>query len=321
MRSLFKGQLSSFWALLLLPALAVPAGAAIQNPDPEDIDYVAEHLPESIANLRYLTLPLAAGPFEPGHWQMTGQAAWGRNSADFLHLGGGLVSLGLTRAWSERWGFQTLGFYDRFTLSGGSGRELLRPLFSRDIPLDLPEFATFSRPRGDVIHFGAGAGLARQSASRKGTWTFGVLWERLDVQDFAVDYRLETGADAGLSGVLDHSATYDFFTPYFGYRRERSLGERWQLVPRVSGALPLPRRGFAGRISGPGFDVAGDTKKADHGVHMGDGYLGVGLGLEHRRSGFGIDLGATLYHFGAERVINKGIDRPLLLSITWHPPH
>src|SRR4029079_172809 len=105
--------------------------------------------------------------------------------------------------------------------------------------------------------------------------------------------------------------------PYLGYRREHALGERWQLAPRLSGALPFPRRGFAGRISGPRFDLAGDSEKADHGVHVGDGYLGIGVTLEHRPSGFGIDLGATLFHFGAERVIHKGIDRPLLLSFTW----
>ena len=206
------------------------------------------------------------------------------------------------------------------SFSGGSGRDLFNPLFRNDIPLDLPEFATFSNPHGDLRHFGLGGGAVWRPGGRATTWTFGALWERLDLSGYTLDYSIETGVSAGASGVLDHSATYDFVTPYVGWRHERPLGTRWTVAPRLIGALPLPRRGFVGRITGPGFDLSGDTGSAGRGLHMGDGYVGAGLVFEHARSGFGIDLGATLYHFGAERVIHKGINQPIVLNFTWHTP-
>ncbi len=312
-------------AVLAFVALGVasrPAAvwAAVANPG-EDVEFITEHLPESEMNLRYLTLPLAApAPEGGGPWRFEAQIAGARNGGGFARVGGVLFGLGATRSLSERWGVQAVGFYDALTFSGGSGRDLFRPLFRNDIPLDLPEFAEFSHPQGDVRHFGAGGGAVWQRPRRANggatTWTFGVLWERLDLSDYTLDYRLVTGRNAGASGVLDHSATYDFVTPYVGWRHDRPLGRGWSLAPRVIGALPLPRQAFAGRITGPGFDLSGETG----GLHMGDGYVGAGLAVEHERSGFGIDLGATIYHFGAEQVIHKGIDRPIVLNLTWHTP-
>ncbi len=313
---------------IVLATLAIPLGAAIgivpaaqaavANPG-EDIEFVTEHLPESAMNLRYLTLPLAAPSLAGsarGEWQFEAQVAGAKNGGGFVDVGGVLFGLGATRAISERWGFQAVGFYDAMSFSGGSGRDLFHPIFRNDIPLDLPEFATFSNPQGDLRHFGVGGGAVWQPAGRATTWTFGALWERLDLSGYTLDYRLVTGRNAGASGVLDHSATYDFVTPYVGWRHERPLGANWTLAPRVIGALPLPRQGFIGRITGPGFDLSGETG----GLHMGDGYVGAGLVFEHARSGFGIDLGATVYHFGAERVIHKGIDQPIVVNFTWHTP-
>ncbi len=299
-----------------------PAEAAVANPG-EDIEYITEHLPESAMNLRYLTLPLAAPSLAgstQGEWQIEAQAAGAKNGGGFVDLSGVLFGLGATRALNDRWGLQAVGFYDAMSFSGSSGRELFHPLFRRDIPLDLPEFATFSNPQGDLAHLGFGGGVVWQPKGRASTWTFGALWERLDLSNYTLDYRIETGQSAGVSGLLDHSAKYDFVTPYIGYRQERALGASWTIAPRVIGALPLPRQGFVGRITGPGFDLSGDTGSVGRGLHLGDGYVGAGVIFEHTRSGFGVDLGATLYHYGAEQVIHKGIDQPIVINFTWHTP-
>ena len=298
------------------------ARAAVANPG-EDFEFVAEHLPESAMNLRYLTLPLAAPSLSEGargQWQIQAQIAWGSNGSRFVDLDGGLFSFGATRAVGERWGLQAVGFYDAMRFSGGTGRDLWNPQFRRGIPLDLPEFATFSNPRGDLRHFGAGGGLVWQPGGRNATWTFGALFEQVELTDYTIEYRIETGRSAGVSGLIDHSATYRYVAPYVGYRHERRLGSNWILAPRVIGALPLPRRGFVGRVTGPGFDLSGDTGSAGHGLHIGDGYVGAGVIFEHARSGFGIDLGATLYQAGAEPVIDKGIDRSIVINLTWHTP-
>jgi hypothetical protein len=311
-------------ALLLaavLLTLPLPARAAIPDPG-EDIEWSAEHLPEAAMDLRYLVLPLPAAPLGNG-FQWTLQLGGTRTGAAFIDLDGLLASAGATWTLQEGWGLSGLVFYDSLRFSGGSGRDELHPLFNRAIPLDLPEHADFSHPRGDLTHRGAGLALVRQTrpdaASRYWTFQGGALWEDLELDGFQLDYTVATGASAGAAGVLDHSATYRYITPFAAVQWTRPLGARFSLTPRVTAAVPNPKSGFDGRLTGPGFDLRGDTASAGHGKHMGDPYVGFGLELEHRPTGLAIDLGATLWNAGAETVIHHGIDRPVLLTVAWHP--
>jgi len=299
----------------LLALASLPAAAAIPNSDPEDIDYITEHLPESGMDARFLALPWPAGRLEAGTWQTTVEAGYAATEASFLQLGGPLLAASAAYSFRAGWAVEGIGFYDSLKISGGSGREILHPTFARP-PLDLPEFADFSHPRGDYLYAGAGLGLLWQrpgsSEDRWWTVTAGALWSRLELDGFQVDYEVATGASTGAQGVLDHSSTNDFATPFVGLGWTRPLGEKFSMAPRALAAVPLPQGDFTGRITGPGFDASGNS------TSIGDAFVGLGLELVHRPSGLGVDLGGTLYFAGAERIVHKGVRRALTLQLAWH---
>src|SRR4051794_6589584 len=54
-------------SLTILPAS--PARAALANPKKEDIDFIAEHVPESAMDARYFSLSTLHGPLTRGTWE------------------------------------------------------------------------------------------------------------------------------------------------------------------------------------------------------------------------------------------------------------
>jgi len=306
-------------ALLGLFVVA-PAGAAIPNPEPEDIDYIAEHLPESGMDARFLALPWPVGRLEAGRWQTAVEAGYAETAASLLKLDGPMLAASVAYPFRDDRAFEGMVFYDALTVSGGRGREVLNPTFARP-PLDLPEHADFSNPRGDYLYYGAGIGYLWQlSLGEDRLWTFtaGALWTRLELDGFQVDYEVATGASAGVRGVLDHSSTNDYATPFLGLQLTRPLGERFSISPRALAVAPLPKGDFTGRITGPGFDLGGADAVSGRGTKIGDPFVGLGLEIVHRPTGLGVDLGGALYFAGAEGIVHKGVSRALSLQVAWH---
>jgi hypothetical protein len=308
--------------LILLSALlsAVPARAALPDPDPEDIDYIAEHLPESGMDARFLALPWPAGRLESGRWQTTVEAGYAATSASLLELDGPMLAASAAYPFRDGRAVEAMAFYDALTVSGGRGREVLNPTFARP-PLDLPEHADFSNPRGDFLYYGAGAGFLWQlPAGGERWWTFsaGAPWTRLELSGYRVDYALATGASAGARGVLDHSSTNDSVTPFVALQWTRPLGERFSISPRAMAVTPLPKGDFTGRITGPGFDLGGADPVSGRGTKIGDSFVGLGLEILHRPTGLGIDLGGALYFAGAEGIVHEGVNRALSIQVAWH---
>jgi hypothetical protein len=302
-------------SLLLL--IAAPVLAALPNPDPEDIDYIAEHLPESGQDARFLALPWPAGRLQAGRWQTTVEAGYADTAASLLKLDGPMLAASAAWSFRDDWAVEGMGFYDALTISGGRGREILNPTFARP-PLDLPEHADFSNPRGDYLYYGAGLGLVwQQPAGTDRWWTFtaGALWTRLELDGYQVDYQVAAGGSAGARGVLDHSSTNDYATPFVGLQLTRPLGQRFTISPRAMAVSPLPKGDFTGRITGPGFDLGGAGAVS---TKIGDPFVALGLEVLHRPSGLGVDLGGVLYFAGAEGIVHKGVSRALTLQIAWH---
>jgi hypothetical protein len=208
------------------------------------------------------------------------------------------------------------------TISGGTGTEVLRAGFLRGVPLDLPENAEFSNPRGDFRHWGVGGALvhevSRPGSERRWTWKAGLLYDRVEVKGYEMDYRLLGGANAGTRGVLGHSSSADFLTPYFGIQRTLPLGKSWVLAPRFVAGVPVPGGDFDGRLTGPGFDLSTTRSAQGRPAKIGDGFAGFSAGLIHLRSGLEIDLGATLFYPVLEKVSHPGVDKALLLQVAWH---
>ncbi len=291
-----------------------PLAAALPNADEKDFDFLAEHLLESLMDDRFAALPLAAAPGE-GRWQPVVTLGYASTRADYQELSGPLFGVGAGYRLSPNRSLAAFGFFDQLDIGGKAAVDDLIPLFANDIPLDLPENAAFGPPRGEARHLGLGAAFTwRRGAS---TWSVGAIWSQLEARDFTASYRLLGGADAGVSGVLDHSASYSFLSPFARWRTSVPLGSRFALAPQVVVVVPLPRRGFAGRISGPGFAVAGDTSGAGHGVHVGDSYVGFGCEVEHLASHLSLELGAGLYQPLYERLVHAGLERAWVLHLVW----
>lgn len=311
-------------SFLFLLALALPpaAQAGLSNPDPEDIHYLAEHLLESGQDARFLSLPWLGSPLEAGEWQQTVQLGYNDSGAGgFMTLRGPMVAASAGYGLSDRWGIEGLAFYDSMQVGGGHGREVLRGFSLRGVPLDLPEYADFSNPRGDYRHWGAGVALVRElspaEAARHWSLTAGLLYSHLDIKDFQLDYRMATGASTGATGVLDHSSQADFLTPFLGIQQIRPLGTRFSLSPRAVAGIPLPPGDLDGRLTGPGFDVS--TARGDgHPGQIGDAFLGLGLGIQHLRSGLEIDLGSMVWYPLFERATHQGLDRSYGVQLAWH---
>ncbi|HEX5042314.1 MAG TPA: hypothetical protein VFV75_05385 [Candidatus Polarisedimenticolaceae bacterium] len=278
----------------------------------EDIHFLAEHLPEAAQDARYIALPWTAGPLEAGRWDFTVQLGWTATSAGFLDLDGPMLGLGLRRAWSDRTGLLALGFADPMTVSGARGTEVLDLPFA-PAELGLPQEAEFTQARGTYRHWGVGAAWLRAlGEERRSTLGLGLLYDHLSIDGFTMDYRLLAGPAAGTTGVLDHSSTAGYLTPFAQLVRTWNLGDRFVLAPRLAAAVPLPAGDFGARLMGPGFDLTGEPGM------IGDPVLGAGAGLLHTRSGLELDLGVTLAYPLVERVSHPGVDRAWTLQVAWH---
>jgi hypothetical protein len=308
-------------SLLLLAASAPSLRAALANPKKEDIDFIAEHVPESAQDARWLSLTTLHGRLDAGTWETSVQVGWSRTTASVFQLDGPLVSLGAGYSFRDGWAVQGLGFYDAMSVSGGTAREVLHPFFSRRIPLDLPENADFSHPRGDYRHWGVGAALAHRLTSgasdRWWTLTAGLLFDRLELRGYQVDYRVAGGESAGAAGTLDHSGTADYALLYLVLQHTRPLGRAFRLVPRLTAGVPLPKGDFNGRLTGPGFSAGGSDDPTRRPGAIGDVFLGPGMEIEHIRSGVSLDLGGTLAFPLVEKITHQGVGTAILVQLTW----
>ncbi len=314
-------------AVLALTAVALwifpgPKTMAQDKVDRDDIEFITEHLPESVMDARFLSLPWEAGPLEAGHWQQTFTAGYVDTASSFLKQSGPLLAGSALYAVSDRWGWEVLGFYDAMAVSGGGDRKVLRARFHPAVPIVVPAETDFSAPRGDYRHFGVGFAvvrtLTRPEARRPWSLVGGVLWSHLSLEDYQVDYQVASGPSAGIRGVLDHSSSNDFFTPFVGLQQVRPLGRRFSLTPHAIVGVPLPAGDFDGRITGPGFDLSSDPKQGGRPGQIGDGFVGLGLDFEHVPSGLSIDLGASLVYLGGESLTHEGVDHAFLLTVAWH---
>lgn len=305
--------------LVCLPLLCLPWTGCFAE---HDIEYVAEHLPEAAMDNRYATLPIWGGSLtEAPRWQSTTQAAFATTDVGTLSLEGPMLAMGLQKQLADGWQLAGFGFYD--ALSFGSGREYrpLQTLFAPETPIDRPVDAVFSDLDGRTTHFGAGLVLRRKGEwHRLGDyrWLAGIQWERVALRDYALDYELLAGPQMGLTGRIDFDTDYDHVTPFVGLELPREFGQ-WTSAFHVLLAYPMPRRGIVGHITGPDFDITGNTADAGYGKHFGDPSLTLGWNFTYRPAGLTFDVGTTLSQWFLEPLIHPGIDRNVLLSVTWQP--
>jgi hypothetical protein len=300
-------------AACLLLLLACGSAAA-----KEDIEFVAEHLPEVAMDNRYATLPLWNEIGESDGWTLAAQAGFGRASAGNLRIGGPMFAVAATRALAERWSLGIMAFADTLALSGGEQRQL-QTLFAPSTPIVRPVEARFDGLDGTMRHYGTGISVAMSSDSGwlgEHRWVGGVLFEQIELGDYRWNLQILEGEAAGTRGEIDFDNDYRHITPFAGLQLVRERGD-WTFSPHALFAMPLPRRGFVGHIQTAGFDIRGDTADNGTGKHFGDPSVTLGLDITYRHAHLTFDVGTVLTQELLEPVIHKGVDNDWVLSVRW----
>jgi hypothetical protein len=298
---------------LLLGLVIACAVSRVCSAARENVEFVAEHLPEVAMDNRYASLPLwtRLDAASNARWKLSVNAGYSKSKAGDLSLAGPMLALGGSKRLSEAWSISAFAFLDNLKFSGGGDRRPLNVLFARGVPLSLPVDAEFSGLRGSARDTGVGIGARRAAHLRlwgEYEWAAGVLWQRFALRDYSMRYRVIAGAQAGTTGTLDYSATYTHVTPYFGLAWPRAHG-RWTSTPHVQVAVPLPRRGVAGRITGAGFDVSGNGK----GKRFGDTSVTIGWDLTYEPWHVSVDLGTVVSQMLLERPNHEGVQQNWML--------
>jgi len=300
---------------VLLCAASLAAFPPIASAQSEhDIHFLSEHVPESGMDAHYQALPWPGGSLERGRWDQSIDFSTAHTTTDFIDLDGPMIAFSAATGFAPGRGFELLGFYSTMDISGGSGRVDLTRGGLDGVPLDLPAPADFTNPRGTFQHYGVGAAYVREHAQAS-QLVMGLLLETIDAASYEMDYTIAAGADAGASGVLDHSHHATFVTPFVGWQWTRPLSRHWSWSPRFSFAYPLPPGDLDSRLTGPGFDLA--TPEHGDPIAIGDPYAAAGLAFAHEPSGFEVDLGSMLWFPLAEQVSHAGVDKAVMLHVAW----
>ena len=284
----------------------------------EDIEFVAEHLPEVAMDNRYATLPLWNETRENDGWTLAAQAGYGQSSAGNLQIGGPMLAVAASRALSQRWSLNVMAFADSLALSGGEQRQL-QTLFAPSTPIVRPVEARFDGLDGTMRHYGAGISAAMTADSGwlgKHRWVGGVLIEQVDLRDYRWNFEILEGDSAGTRGTIDFDNDYRHVTPFAGLQLIRERGD-WTFSPHALFALPLPRRGFVGHIQTAEFDIHGDQADNGSGKHFGDPSVTLGFDVTYRPAHLSFDIGTALTQKLFEPHIHEGVDSNWVLSVRW----
>jgi hypothetical protein len=300
---------------LLAAGLAARAAAAAA---PEDIGFVSEHLPEIAMDNRYAQLPLWGSCPEERDYCPAVNVGYQFTRSQTLSIDGPMFSLGVTHD-EGRWSITGFFFYDPLRLRSGNEQRPLDVDFVSGVPYGLPVPAQFSGLDGRADDMGVGIALRRDASLRwlgHFTWSTGLLWQQMSLRNDRYDYRVLEGPGAGSAGQIGYDADYRHFVPFAGIAWLHQ-GEHWSYTPHFQFALPLPRRGMDGRITGPGFDLAGNQADNGAGKHFGDPSLTIGLDVTYLPWKLTFDLGTALSQYVLEPKIHEGVDRNLLLTLRW----
>jgi hypothetical protein len=304
------------WAVAGVLLAAVASASPTQAIAAESFEFSAEHLPEVAMDNRFATLPLWTGDTTRAEsWQLTVQGAFARTTSGGFTLDGPMVSTAAERQLNDRWSVRAFGFFDQLQFSGGNDRRPLDTQFTTT-PLVLPAEALFTDLGGTYRNMGAGVAFnlnAGHGRLGEQQWVMGALYQRVELRDYRATYRVLGGPSAGASGLVDYSGTYTHLTPFVGLAFRGHFGS-WSVTPHALAAYPVPRRGVVGRITGPGFDLSGDTEKVGNGKHFGDPSLTLGLDLTYEPRGLSFDLGSFVSQALIERTLHKGADQNWVIS-------
>lgn len=299
--------------------LTLQVNAATTAPE-KDIHFLAEHLAEAAQDARYFAMPWPIGDYDDSNWKPLISIAAARSNDPFAEATGGLLTIGFSRAFGNRWAIELLAYYDHFDVSGTQINNFLTPFSLKNVPLDLPETALFSNPRGEFVHTGIGI-IASHELDYGDDWRWdaigGVLIENLKLKNYRFDFLLTGGLDTGTAGSIDYSGDTRLNYILLGLQARRQLGGHYTIIPRIIlGRLPAKDNNFGARFTTQTLDLT-TTSSGGSPNSIGDGFTYMGMTLRDRRTHFEIDLGAILGYQIFEIQSHEGIDSAIILSVAW----
>jgi hypothetical protein len=74
-----------------------------------------------------------------------------------------------------------------------------------------------------------------------------------------------------------------------------------------------------GRVTGPGFDLSGDTETHGAGKHFGDPSITLGLDVTYEPWNLTLDAGSALSQALLEPLVHEGIGQNWVIELRWTP--
>jgi len=282
----------------------------------ETLSFTAEHMIEAQMDARYMAFPeietradKKQTRFGLGYLSVTGDLM--KSSAPMLS-----VQSYIPTSQDHRWGMIIGGFIDYIQFGGSTGNAQFIADFIDFAPFNQPQNVNVQSINGDALHTGISLSLTHRMSDNL-AWQAGAALEYYSVNKFSIAFNTLDLA-SNFNAEVDYAANYHSITPYFSFRYfYPALSESYDFSSRFIMAWPLPRRGFKGRVSGPGFSVEGDTDEVGNGIHIPDPFVGVGFSIESRQHGWRVDVGASLWLYLAENKIHEGTDPPLFIHMNF----
>jgi hypothetical protein len=301
---------------MLLVLAMLPAALVAE----ERLGFIAEHMIEVQSDARYLALPEIESP---------GVGDASRFDVGYLGASGGVFSssalmLGLQHYFASTdqpsQGWMLGGFLDLIRFDGDSGDTTLDPQFASSFPFPVPLNITVQDISGDALHAGISLSFIKYTSPTL-AWQTGLVLEYYSVNELKVNFTTRD-LPANFDGFADYAADYHALTPFFSTRYFfPQQSENYRFSSRFVAAWPLPRRGFSGEVSGPGFDVSGNTDDAGNGTHIPDPFFGIGFTIEgkspeDKSPGWRLDIGTSLWLYVFEGKTHEGIDPPIFIHFS-----
>ncbi len=278
------------------------------------IGFEAEHMIESQMNARYLAFPFVRSNRETPQTRLQ----TGLSNISSSVFGTGKIMLGVEYYLPKNRhdGFLFSFFSDFMKFDNTSGNTTLSPKFIETVPFATPLNVKVTSTKGHAEHYGVTASVVETLSSSR-VWQYGLALEYFDVGEFAVAFE-STDPGVNISGIVNYAEIYTMLTPFVSLRQFFPAADsQFNYAAYVIGTLPMPRKGFSGRLQLPGFDQSGDTDSVGNGTHIPDPFIGVGFSIADAKNNWQIDIGASAYYFLTEGLIHRGIEKPLFINMTW----
>lgn len=289
--------------LLLFTTLSITANA-------EDLDYVAEHILESVMNARYSALP--APEFDGTKNSQRIQAGY------FNFTGGSLDTHGVLLAYQTERPIQNskaaliYGFFFDIQNIGKSKDTTIAKLTDLSTnPKHLVD-ANIRSARGQGTHSGVSISYLKP-INEKLLWQVGASLNYFKASNYKVELTT-TSESPNFDATMDYSQSYNNISPFATLNWFHDpIKNRYVVSGRLIAIFPLPRKDFKRDEEHSSFNVYVDGNDK----HIPDPYAGFSYSIEDIKTHWKADIGTTIWTYFIEGQMHKGIENPIVFTFSY----